>query len=91
MRVYMKRILILITVCLLLNSFCHAQDEKNYSLNKSNDYNTTKTTEIKQGNTEDSSTGGASAVEKFEYKPCEGDGKVKACKIDDLQEKNTTK
>ncbi len=37
---------------------------------------------------EESITGAAKPVENFEYKPCKGDEKTKACKIEDLIKKD---
>lgn len=37
---------------------------------------------------EESMTGAAKPVENFEYKPCKGDEKTKACKIEDLIKKD---
>ncbi len=36
-------------------------------------------------------TGAAVPLEKFEYKPCEGDEKIKGCRIEDLTEQKNNK
>lgn len=77
----MKKCLILLIILLFSNSlgFC------NVDLKTENDIKQHEKTSDKQ---EESITGAAKPAENFDYKPCKGDEKTKACKIEDLIKKD---
>ena len=77
----MKKCLIILILLLFSNSagFC------NVDLKTENEIKQKEKAIEKQ---EESITGAAKPVENFEYKPCKGDEKTKACKIEDLIKKD---